>query len=365
MGIVSRSTFAGRAAAIVALLSASAMAQFDTPYCSSQNTGSGDAMNSNFQSNGLCTDHCNGSGTFAFAVIQFNNCWCTNYIPADQQDSSDCRVSCPGYPTEFCGDKDKDLFIYVQLAGTPSGTQGGSRPSTTDVSTAAPPPASTEEPPSSEAPTSTRATSTKRATSSADPPSTTEEPMTTATVVTESGVIVTRTVVFTPSSTPARGQTGDSDGNSSNTGAIVGGVVGGVAGLLAIVGGILFLLWRRRKQQQQLDGEGGQSSLNRNTSTMSKAGLLGGNGAEKHMQYPAAVATSGSQRSRHDDDSIGPLSASDRRYSQPVLVDSRLNPRAVLTFHGSNESRESLASIDDSRDYGRQLNVVNPDPSRD
>ncbi|KAH9866529.1 hypothetical protein J1614_008219 [Plenodomus biglobosus] len=366
MYITPQSTFAARAAAWIALLSASVTVAFDAPYCSNQNTGSGAAFNWPYQSNGKCTDHCNGLGTFAFAVIQFTDCWCTNYIPADQEDTSACRVGCPGFPAENCGDKDKGLYIYIQLAGSPSGTQGGSQPSATEVSSAAPPPSSTARTSSSEAPTSTQPSSTRRATSAAGQPVTTEEPRTTATVITESGIIVTRTVVFTPSSTPASSQTSDSD-SKSNTGAIVGGAVGGVLGLLAIVGGVLFLLWRRRKQQRdQFDGEGGQSSLNRNTSTMSKAGLLGGRSAEKNMPYPpATVATSGSQRSRHDDDSIGPMSTSDRRYSQPVLVDSRLNPRAVLTFHGSNESRDSLASIDDSRDYGRQLNVVNPDQSRD
>ncbi|KAF2846464.1 hypothetical protein T440DRAFT_492741 [Plenodomus tracheiphilus IPT5] len=459
MGFASRQTVAARAAALMALWSASLTVAFDAPYCSNQNTGSGDAFNWPYQSNGKCTDHCNSLGTYAFAVIRYTDCWCTDFIPADQEDTSACQVGCPGFPAENCGDKDKGLYIYIKMAGSPSGTQGGSQPSNTDVSSAAPPPSSTEQPSSSEAPTqapasptvvttvvtaapetvvktvtgapqvttvfspitsvftisttevrssfftisvtelrsslsivttievsslfqtivtptlhsvsgwpysSLQPSSTRRATSSANQPSTTEQPRTTATVVTESGIVVTRTVVFTPISTPVRSQPGDSN-NKSNTGAIVGGVVGGVVGLLAIVGGVLFLLWRRRKQQRdQLGGEGGQSSLNRNTSTMSKAGLLGGHGVEKNMQYPpAAVATSGSQRSRHDDDSIGPMSTSDRRYSQPVLVDSRLNPRAVLTFHGSNESRDSLASIDDSRDYGRQLNVVNPDPSRD
>ena len=90
---------------------------------------------------------------------------------------------------------------------------------------------------------------------------------------------------------------------------------------------------------------------------MSKAGLLGNN-AEKDIQYPPQIMTNFStQGSRHDGDSISPITASDRRYSQPLMIDSRLDPRAVLTFHGASVSRDSLASIDDSRDYGRQLNV--------
>ena len=185
--------------------------------------------------------------------------------------------------------------------------------------------------------------------------------MTVPTVVTESGVVITRTVVITPSSAPA--SSGHNKG-SSNTGAIVGGVVGGVLGMLAIAGGVLFLLWRRRKQRQQReDGDGdGSGGITRNVSTMSKAGLLG-TSREKNSQHPSPIITNfGSQRSRHDNESISPMTASDRRYSQPILVDSRLNPRAVLAFHG-NDSRESIGTIDDSRDYGRQLNVVNPDLS--
>jgi cell wall integrity and stress response component len=185
------------------------------------------------------------------------------------------------------------------------------------------------------------------------------QPVTTPTVVTESGRIVTKTVVFTP--TAAASETGSSD-SKSNVGAIAGGVAGGVIALLAVVGGILFVLWRKRRQQDH-DHEGhgnGSAGISRNVSTMSRAGLLGGRGEKSPSQL---VTTFGSQRSRHDDESITPVTPSTRRLSQPILVDSRLNPTAVLTFHGANASRESLGSIDDSRDYGRQLNVRNPDPN--
>jgi cell wall integrity and stress response component len=95
---------------------------------------------------------------------------------------------------------------------------------------------------------------------------------------------------------------------------------------------------------------------------MSKAGLLGGASTAGH-QFPSRIATNmSSQNSRYgvDQDSISPIS--NRRNSQPLVIDSRLNPNAVMTFAGANLSRESVASLDDSRDYGRQLNVRNPDP---
>ncbi|KAL6702586.1 hypothetical protein ACN47E_001343 [Coniothyrium glycines] len=356
------SAFLALLAIALTFFNMSATAQFVTSYCSTQNTGSTDLFYWQWQSNGKCSDHCNALGTYAFAVIKYTDCWCSNYIPEQQTDTSECQVDCPGFPDNKCGDKDKGLYIYIKLAGSPSGTQGASKPTSASVSSnAIPLPSSTEGSSSPEVTTDTEPSSTMTTRTSAanNAPATEDAPITTPTVVTESGVVITRTVVVTPTSGAARTNQG-----GSNTGAIVGGAVGGVAGVLAIIGGILFLLWRRRKQQQE-QGDGASDSLagiSRNVSTMSKAGLLGGR-REKEPQYPSPVVTSfGSQRSRRDGDSISPITASDRRHSQPIMVDSRLNPRAVLTFHG-NDSRESIGTIDDSRDYGRQLNVVNPDLS--
>lgn len=182
--------------------------------------------------------------------------------------------------------------------------------------------------------------------------------MTSVWVVTESGAIVTKTLLVAPTEAPAT-MTGTTS-SGSKTGAIAGGVVGGLLGLAAIVGAVFFALWRRRKQQkteQYDDQASGSSGITRNASTMSKAGLIGG-AAEKEIQPPPKIVTTFAPHvTRHDLDQISPIRASDHRYSQPVMIDSRLDPRAVLTFHGSNVSRESLASMDDSRDYGRQLNV--------
>jgi cell wall integrity and stress response component len=196
------------------------------------------------------------------------------------------------------------------------------------------------------------------------PPSPTESVQ----IVTESGGVITRVITLTPSNTPTSSSAPvelKHDDDGPNVGAIAGGVAGGVIGLFALVGGLVFFLWRRRKQQQEaLDAHdgGGSGGITRNTSTMSKAGLLGGASTAGH-QYPPRVATNmSSSNSRYgaDQDSISPIS--NRRNSQPLVIDSRLNPNAVMTFAGANLSRESVASLDDSRDYGRQLNVRNPDP---
>ena len=105
-----------------------------------------------WQSNGKCTEHCNGQGTYAFAVIQYTECWCSNYIPAAQTDTSECMVNCPGFPSEKCGDKDKDLFIYIKLDGSPSGTQGAPESTSADASSTAAP-SSSDQPSSTDAPT--------------------------------------------------------------------------------------------------------------------------------------------------------------------------------------------------------------------
>ncbi len=177
-------------------------------------------------------------------------------------------------------------------------------------------------------------------------------------VITESGAVVTRTVIYRP--TEAASQSESPSSGSNNTGAIVGGVVGGVAAIAAIVGGIIFFLWRKRKQQRVEQEH--QAGITRNTSTMSKAGLLGGRNVATDPHLPPPIATNFSNAgSRHETESISPISGSQRRYSQPMVIDSRLNPETVLMYHPTfgNNSRESIGSIDDSRDFGRQLNVRN------
>jgi len=183
-------------------------------------------------------------------------------------------------------------------------------------------------------------------------------------VISEGGSVVTKTIIVTPSADPSSSsapvRTGSED-SSSNVGAIAGGVAGGIVGLLAIVGGIFFVLYRRRKQRREAEEDGaGANGITRNTSTMSKAGLLGR--TTEMEQHPPQLATAfGTANSRHgaDNQSVSPIS--NRRNSQPLVIDSRMNPHAVIEYAGANASRESIGTIDDSRDYGRQLNVRNPD----
>lgn len=75
-----------------------------------------------YQSNGRCTDLCKAN--YAFAIVQDQNCWCGDYIPAEQSRVDRCSRNCPGYPDEKCGDIEAGLFGYIALNKDPVGTAG-------------------------------------------------------------------------------------------------------------------------------------------------------------------------------------------------------------------------------------------------
>lgn len=97
-----------------------------------------------YQSNGNCTSHCAETGNWAFAVIQYTDCYCSDYAPDPTYSLGDCAVGCPGFPAEHCGNKDKGLYIYLELFAKPSGTKsagGDSEPtSSAAVVSSSPPP---------------------------------------------------------------------------------------------------------------------------------------------------------------------------------------------------------------------------------
>jgi hypothetical protein len=75
-----------------------------------------------YQSHGHCGDICRADN-FAFAILQSDKCWCSNYAPDDSVtvDQGECDTKCPGYD-EFCGGK--NAFGYLYLNKKPSGTLG-------------------------------------------------------------------------------------------------------------------------------------------------------------------------------------------------------------------------------------------------
>ena len=97
-------------------------------------------MLNHFNSNGACETACSG---YAFAVVQDQSCWCSNYAPADTTSTSDCSEACPGYPYENCGSASSGLFGYVALGKAPSGTIGASASTSTTSTSTTPTPTTT------------------------------------------------------------------------------------------------------------------------------------------------------------------------------------------------------------------------------
>lgn len=75
-------------------------------------------MGSIYNSFLACQATCNG-GNYAFAVLQGEDCWCSNYVPAGQTALSSCSDACPGYPPDVCGNLANNLYSYVALGPDP------------------------------------------------------------------------------------------------------------------------------------------------------------------------------------------------------------------------------------------------------
>lgn len=320
-------------------------------YCSTENTGaSNGASYWTWQSNGWCSTHCQDD--YAFAIVQGNNCWCSNYIPADQSSVSDCSDKCPGFPAESCGSSNNDLFGYVALSKSPSGTMGAaSSTSSTTPAAATSSSQPTSAPASSPATQATQATQTHSSTWVATP-------ITSVQTITVSGAVVVQTVTSMPTDPSQMTQTPK---KGVSKGAIAGAVVGSVVGL-ALIGAVVFLLLSRHKRNKNAeDSEATATTLppRRNTSTLSKTGLLK---TEKDSYIPPVITTTVNRSSSHGLDTIDSISPiSERRNSRPLFYDQRLNPTALMDL--DNGSHTSIITIEDNRDYTRTLNVRNPDPT--
>ena len=138
---------------ILLALAASESAALSQEYCASFNTGLAKKAGrnehlhritlsvliftikgtDNYMTNGKCHDQCSG---YAFAIVQEEDCFCSNYAPGDTSSQGACNHPCPGYPYENCGDKAQGLFGYIALGPAPSGTQGGSSSSSSPTQAA-------------------------------------------------------------------------------------------------------------------------------------------------------------------------------------------------------------------------------------
>lgn len=88
-----------------------------------------------YQSHGACQQTC--VSDYAFAIVQGNACWCSNYAPS-KSDSS-CNEGCPGYPAEKCGNSKAGAYAYIPLVIEPSGTAGATTKATVSPTFVPPP----------------------------------------------------------------------------------------------------------------------------------------------------------------------------------------------------------------------------------
>ncbi|KAL3426924.1 hypothetical protein PVAG01_00433 [Phlyctema vagabunda] len=385
---MSPSPLSVRSSATIALLFLALVGQtwaLTVQYCSSDNTASTNRNISIYQSNGLCYQFC--LNNYAFAVLQDNACWCSDYVPGDTESTSDCNLKCPGYPDEQCGGS--NLYGYIALTKAPSGTQGGSTstsasqatvtqtPSaitvfitpttsseTSSSSTSTPSPSST----SSAAPTTTAAaaeaeTTERTTTSSTSSPSSswTPTPITSLETVTD-GLV--RTITVTPTTPPQQASaTSTPEPSKGSSGLGTGGAVGltiGLVALVALIGAIVFFYYRKKRKEK----EAALASLE---PERRDSGGTGGGVPSRTMSENSRYMLGHDGRQLVEAWETEPGS----RTSRLVPIDPRLNPFSG-PYLAASKSRESVNTLRDDHDYSRRvqpqktvLRMTNPDNSDD
>ncbi|CAN8102845.1 unnamed protein product [Discula destructiva] len=311
-------------------------------YCATINTASTSANFSTYQSDGLCYGFCNDQG-YALGVVQSNNCWCSDYVPGDTVDTSECESSCPGYPTDYCGGD--DTFGYMKLDAAVSGTKGATSSTTSTTST------------SSSTSTSESSESAEK-TSSSDKPTTTPAPETTSSssdtpsvvtsvkTVTSDGQVVYQTITSTPEASAGSGNNGLSGG------AIAGIVIGILAVLAAFIAGALIY---RRHQRNRQSMEGAPLAAGMAHRRGSSAGIMSKTGTMSSSGYGMGM----------EEDMYG----SHRMSMKPM--DPRLDPKQTFGLYRA-ASHDSINTLRDDHDYsrrvhqpGRVLRVTNMGPTDD
>ena len=175
-------------------------------------------------------------------------------------------------------------------------------------------------------------------------------------------VTIQQTPTVTGTMAPGNLPTQQKDSGGISGGLIAAAVVASVLGVALIAALVWFFLRKRRQNEESNEKYGdinddpsSPSNLNRNISTHSKAGLL-------ERGYPPTVATRMSRVSSTNgpemssSDAVSPVTPnSERRHSNMIVYDSRLNPNALMVI--DKGSHTSLNTLDDHRDYGRMLKV--------
>jgi len=307
------------------------------------NTSDGSSNISGFQSNGLCYDHCNG-GSFAFAILQGQACWCSDYVPETTTDG--CDDPCPGYPPEKCGNTDQNLYAYMALPNKPSGTMGAD--STTSTKT------------------SVTTKSSAKTTKSSNKATPTRGSIMVTTVV--AGGFKTVVISATGSAVPkatAEAQSKDDD-FFSNAGRAAGLIVGLILALFLIVAGVLFYRRRQSLRRSALYAPGSTGGI----IPAGGAGFFGSGRRGRSMSTLGLVGEKSPPASTTPPDHLSgtvaltPHTAGGTTPQVGAIYDPRLDPGSLfMRFdHQTGSSRMSVRSLRDDQDYSRRvLRLANPD----
>lgn len=374
-------------------------------YCSRNNTQSVSKGSNTFQSNGLCADACRSA--YAFAIVQYQDCWCSDDVPPNRVPVRSCNEPCPGYPQESCGSRADGLFGYIRLSKEPADTWEGSERSTfssttTNAAVSSEPSSFLEPSPVTVQETVTApsvrvslitvtppASPTSSTFSPPDPPSTplpnpgetVSTPTTPATItdissstskwsatpfasiITVTGQVKTITVTPTAPPEPTNLPQTSSKPKGFPLASVVGISIGGASFIILVLG--LAAWWNRRRKRKLLQHTKrvGDEPPQRRPSRLSEMGLVSGSPRTTGDKRVSSIHTGGWGPSNHAEkspsDTATPM---DLRNSYPRVVDQRLDPVALWNPLHDNGSHISVRSFQDYQDYSRRmLRVANPD----
>lgn len=99
--------------------------------CASVNLG-GSKTSSIYMTLSLCHNTCNDGG-FAVAIVQGQDCWCSNTVPLSTASMSNCDVPCPVWPAENCASDGYYGYLVIDQNKVQT-LQSSSRTSTSSTS---------------------------------------------------------------------------------------------------------------------------------------------------------------------------------------------------------------------------------------